>query len=1570
MAREPRRSNLPDPADFGGSWAPAGTTTAAPYVLPDLSGRRRTAGAEEEAAKDKPSTIIQGVKRGAGGALASFARAAQDVGLPTEGIQAYGEKVVADNPADVMTLGDIGRHPVQFVKETLAELAPQLGISGAGAMAGARLGAMAGAPFEGIGAIPGAAIGAGIGAFAPSWIQSYGGQRSGQDEAGTENRGRAALAASGSAARDLIGPEAGVVRRFATGGLKKSGLGIVKRPVVAGLVEGGVETGQDVVEDYGTRGEIGGEGSLERYGMSGIKGLVVGTVAGAAEQTFGNEHLRSKPQTLPEDETRARPVDETPGASTDMLALPAPEPKRLTAPVDGPIRGEAPVEHLRLTDQRKGRPSQVYGPAIADIESRGSGDYQAVGPVTKRGDRAYGKYQMMGRNLPQWTREALGREMAPQEFLADPEAQDRVFDHVFGGLVERFGNAEDAASAWFTGRPRRTGSKARDVLGTSGEEYVQKFAAAMARRGDYEITEGPAAGTPGRAGDEVSFTADELRARIDELAGDDVDETTADSLAPEIAKGGAQAAAAIGRERERLQADFDSLAEIEDRLLPEDVSDQQRRLASRERTIMAAVETAERLAKARGPEIVTEAPPLRADRLPAGPQVNPELAQLGEQLATEGAQARANDLSARSQMEQAQLAQVQPRVDAAAEAAERGKVLARVIASKSANPRADFAETLRDMGLPEALGPSEERTLRMEESFRRREALAEAQAQQAALPAQDTSLGVRERPAPAPEPVQPTEPTAQTKPTETPAPAPTPQERAAASTSARADAHIATQSLGPVQAKWFREGMKAELGQDHETPTATKGATLYNFERGKKFAAAEREQQAREAEASTPPARPAGPRETRRKLKSASVERQRETQERAAQKRAGLPVAARKAVEAKKPEPVAPPAKKAPAPAAKAAPKPAPKPVEKAKAPTPKAPTKPASADALMKLRAKKAEAEAKAQTDEDVDEERQALMKDIAKARNAGEITPLQAKSLTDKVTAETVRGGVVQRVPTDNIAAELALLSGETKQQAVTRRGLAGLAAGAMGSAAFQAQARTNVDGVAVVDEALKTGKLDNVVRAVMKTTKNPQYRELARLMLLGGFAKGTTIQVSDEGNASLNTLGVTNTKTGNVLLYKTTNGPSGVSEETILHEALHSWVAGRYNTLDIGGVPTNLDLIGAKRQSGDKFNEAFRNLWFDFHTMMQDKHPNLLKEIDENIWAIEAAADPDELFVRVFTDDALQNFLRTHDIKGNKIAPANPTSIWAKIMGMIRSLFGVKPSISALSEISDAGWSVLKAGALDTPDFDTAARVTAYDRGEKLDRAAFGDKFQRVKAEKKTPEAYARRTAVNKAKVAVDVSGRELLKKMQMWLSGTEDIANRLGAVVPSARKLIDLVSNGHAEAREFEERLANIKSVYQSLPAKLKGTKPGSISDYLLASTTSGKWGYDPGYVEGGVTIDPEMAKMFKAIEAQSKKAADVIRDVFLFNHEGRQKLYREVVKTIDAEYKPLLDVATTEEQTKRIKDDWERALKNFSRVFDTQAGTPYTPTAREGAWAVVGKSDTYKAAEKAKDQKAL
>lgn len=121
----------------------------------------------------------------------------------------------------------------------------------------------------------------------------------------------------------------------------------------------------------------------------------------------------------------------------------------------------------------------LFRQAIANIESRGSGGYSALGPLTKKGDRAYGRYQVMGDNLPSWTKEALGRQLSPDEFLADSQAQDKVFDHFFGKSVEQYGNPLDAASVWFTGRPVSAGKSSADILGTTGNEYVNKFSSEM-----------------------------------------------------------------------------------------------------------------------------------------------------------------------------------------------------------------------------------------------------------------------------------------------------------------------------------------------------------------------------------------------------------------------------------------------------------------------------------------------------------------------------------------------------------------------------------------------------------------------------------------------------------------------------------------------------------------------------------------------------------------------------------------------------------------------------------------------------------------------------------------------------------------------------------------------------------------------------------------------------------------------------------------------------------------------------------------------------------------------------------
>lgn len=119
-----------------------------------------------------------------------------------------------------------------------------------------------------------------------------------------------------------------------------------------------------------------------------------------------------------------------------------------------------------------------YRDAIASIESAGSGDYAAIGPTNPRLGRALGRYQIMEANIGPWSREALGRSVTAEEFLANPQIQDAIFDHKFGGYVQQFGE-EGAAQAWFAG-PGGVGKlDRRDVLGTTVGAYGQKFRAAL-----------------------------------------------------------------------------------------------------------------------------------------------------------------------------------------------------------------------------------------------------------------------------------------------------------------------------------------------------------------------------------------------------------------------------------------------------------------------------------------------------------------------------------------------------------------------------------------------------------------------------------------------------------------------------------------------------------------------------------------------------------------------------------------------------------------------------------------------------------------------------------------------------------------------------------------------------------------------------------------------------------------------------------------------------------------------------------------------------------------------------------
>lgn len=118
----------------------------------------------------------------------------------------------------------------------------------------------------------------------------------------------------------------------------------------------------------------------------------------------------------------------------------------------------------------------AYRDAIAGIESKGSGDYAAVGPTDDKMGRALGRYQIMEANIGPWSKEVLGREITPDEFMQNPQLQDQIFDGKFGSYVQKYG-PEGAAQAWFGG-PGSVGKLDRqDVLGTSVGEYGNKFLA-------------------------------------------------------------------------------------------------------------------------------------------------------------------------------------------------------------------------------------------------------------------------------------------------------------------------------------------------------------------------------------------------------------------------------------------------------------------------------------------------------------------------------------------------------------------------------------------------------------------------------------------------------------------------------------------------------------------------------------------------------------------------------------------------------------------------------------------------------------------------------------------------------------------------------------------------------------------------------------------------------------------------------------------------------------------------------------------------------------------------------------
>ena len=117
-------------------------------------------------------------------------------------------------------------------------------------------------------------------------------------------------------------------------------------------------------------------------------------------------------------------------------------------------------------------------------QQESGGNYKALGiwlnmPYGR--DRAYGRYQVMGANVGNWTAKYYGKRLSPQQYLSNRAAQDAVVRGRLREYVNKYGY-RGAASAWYSGNASLHMSTRPQKGGPSIKGYVDDV---MSRAGRY-----------------------------------------------------------------------------------------------------------------------------------------------------------------------------------------------------------------------------------------------------------------------------------------------------------------------------------------------------------------------------------------------------------------------------------------------------------------------------------------------------------------------------------------------------------------------------------------------------------------------------------------------------------------------------------------------------------------------------------------------------------------------------------------------------------------------------------------------------------------------------------------------------------------------------------------------------------------------------------------------------------------------------------------------------------------------------------------------------------------------------
>jgi hypothetical protein len=213
-------------------------------------------------------------------------------------------------------------------------------------------------------------------------------------------------------------------------------------------------------------------------------------------------------------------------------------------------------------------------------------------------------------------------------------------------------------------------------------------------------------------------------------------------------------------------------------------------------------------------------------------------------------------------------------------------------------------------------------------------------------------------------------------------------------------------------------------------------------------------------------------------------------------------------------------------------------------------------------------------------------------------------------------------------------------------------------------------------------------------------------------------------------------------------------------------------------------------------------------------------------------------------------------------------------------------------------------------------------------------------------------------------------DVAKKGKIWASFTEDLAKVASKYIPSVTKYVSLMKERSAIKTKYERRVEEILQDYQKLSGEVKGTGKGSVNAFLKESTMSGKWGFQPDWIEDTVVVDDIMKSKFDDMPESAQK---VITKVFEHGFNTLSDMKQAVTTNITTEYDALIKQAEDEgdlAEMAKLEKQKADALRDYRSLMAVQANSPYAPLKRFGNYVVAGKSQEYLDAEEAKDRKTI